>query len=217
MSKSVDSIYCKVIKRALDIICSLLALIVFCWLYVIVALLIRVKLGAPVLYAAQRVGKNGRIFTLYKFRSMSNARDRNGDLLPDTQRLTRFGSVIRACSIDELPEAFNILRGDMSVIGPRPLPPSYLDYYTEKELHRHDVRPGLSGWAQVNGRNAISWDRKFAYDLEYIDHISFARDVKILFLTIKKVLAREGIGQGEEHPGSLYDVREKRTERNQQN
>ena len=210
MKKGIDSGYCKVIKRVLDIICAFLALTVFCWLYLIVAIFVRVKLGTPVLYSTKRVGKNGKIFTLYKFRSMSNAKDSDGKLLPDSQRLTKFGRIIRACSIDELPEAFNILRGDMSVIGPRPLPPSYMDYYTEEELHRHDVRPGLSGWAQVNGRNEISWDMKFTYDLEYIKNISFKEDVKILFLTIKKVIVREGIGQGEQHPGSLYETREKR-------
>ncbi len=199
--------YKKYFKRPIDIFCALAAIIVFSWLYIIVAVLVRIKLGSPVIYSANRVGKNGNVFKLYKFRSMSNARDENGKLLPDSKRLTKFGRILRALSLDEIPEAINILKGDMSVIGPRPLPESYLPYYTEEELHRHDVRPGLSGWAQVNGRNSISWDSKFGYDLEYIKNLTFANDVKILFLTIKKVLVREGIGQGEEHPGNLYDIR----------
>lgn len=201
------------IKRPLDIICSFLAMTVFCWLYAIIAILVKLKLGSPVIYSAVRVGKDGKTFKLCKFRSMTNETDENGQLLPDTKRLTKFGRILRSTSMDELPEAWNIFKGDMSLIGPRPLPPVYMDYYTEEELHRHDVRPGLSGLAQVNGRNAISWDKKFAYDLEYVENISFAEDVKIVFLTIKKVFVREGIGQGEEHPGSLYDVREKRQNR----
>ncbi len=201
------------IKRPLDIICSFLAMTVFCWLYAIIAILVKIKLGSPVIYSAVRVGKDGKTFKLYKFRSMTNETDENGQLLPDIKRLTKFGRILRSTSMDELPEAWNIFKGDMSLIGPRPLPPVYMDYYTEEELHRHDVRPGLSGLAQVNGRNAISWDKKFAYDLEYVENISFAEDVKIVFLTIKKVFVREGIGQGEEHPGSLYDVREKRQNR----
>ena len=202
--------YKKYFKRPIDIFCALAAIIVFSWLYIIVAVLVRIKLGSPVIYSANRVGKNGNVFKLYKFRSMSNARDENGKLLPDSKRLTKFGRILRALSLDEIPEAINILKGDMSVIGPRPLPESYLPYYTEEELHRHDVRPGLSGWAQVNGRNAIGWNKKFEFDLEYVQKVSFRMDLKILFLTIKKVLVREGIGQGEESPGNLYDQREKR-------
>ena len=210
MWKGKDGIYNRFVKRIFDIICASLAMIVFCWLYAIVAILVRIKLGAPVLYTAERVGRNGKTFKLYKFRSMSNAKGPDGQLLPDTERLTKFGRIIRATSLDELPEAINIFKGDMSVIGPRPLPQVYMDYYTEEELHRHDVRPGLSGWAQVNGRNAISWDKKFQYDLEYVNKVCFIEDVKIVLLTVKKVFVREGIGQGEEHPGSLYDHREKR-------
>ena len=202
-----DSFYCKYIKRILDICCALAAMIVFCWLYAIVAILVRVKLGSPVIYKTVRVGKGEKPFHLYKFRSMTNARDEDGNLLPDTERLTKFGRILRASSLDELPEAWCILKGDMSVIGPRPLPVSYLPYYTEEEHHRHDVRPGLSGWAQVNGRNTLGWDRKFQYDMEYVESVSFVQDVKIVFLTVKKVLIHEGIGQGEEHPGNLYDVR----------
>ena len=202
--------YKKYFKRPIDIFCALAAIIVFSWLYIIVAILVRIRLGSPVIYSANRVGKNGKTFKLYKFRSMTNARDESGKLLPDTERLTKFGRILRALSLDEIPEAINILKGDMSVIGPRPLPESYLPYYTEEELHRHDVRPGLSGWAQVNGRNAIGWDKKFQFDLEYVQRVSFLMDLKILFLTIKKVLVREGIGQGEGRPGNLYDQREKR-------
>lgn len=210
MRKGKDSIYSKYVKRLLDIICGALALVVFCWLYGVLAVLVRVKLGKPVFYCAIRMGKDGKPFKLYKYRSMTNETDENGKLLPDTQRLTRFGRILRATSLDELPEAWNIFKGDMSVVGPRPLPQVYMDYYTYDELHRHDVRPGLSGRAQVNGRNAISWEKKFAYDLEYIKNISFIEDVKIIILTIKKTFAREGIGQGEQHPGSLYEVRRKR-------
>lgn len=194
-------------KRILDIVCSLLALVVLCWLYAIIAILVRVKLGSPVIYKTERIGKDERPFMLYKFRSMTDERDKNGKLLPDTERLTKFGRILRATSLDELPEAWCILRGDMSVVGPRPLPSEYLPYYTEEEHHRHDVAPGLSGWAQVNGRNALSWDKKFQYDLEYVKNVSFVQDVKIVLLTVKKVLVHEGIGQGEEHPGNLYDVR----------
>ena len=207
--KGKDSFYAKYIKRILDICCALAAMIVFCWLYAIVAILVRVKLGKPVIYRTERIGKDEKPFMLYKFRSMTDARDENGELLPDTERLTKFGRILRATSLDELPEAWCILKGDMSVIGPRPLPTVYLPYYTEEERHRHDVRPGLSGWAQVNGRNAMSWDRKFAYDIEYVENVSFTEDVKIVFLTVRKVLIHEGIGQGEEAPRSLYDVRKK--------
>ena len=138
---------------------------------------------------------------------MTNERDASGKLLPDTQRLTKFGRFLRSTSLDELPEIWNILKGDMSIVGPRPLAVSYLPYYTNKEKHRHDVRPGLTGWAQVNGRNSISWDDKFRYDVEYVEKISFAKDVKILFLTVKKVFVREGIGQGEQQPENLWEVR----------
>lgn len=187
-------IYERFFKRPLDFICGLFVIIVFWWIYIIVAILVFVKLGSPVIFQQNRPGKNGKIFKLYKFRSMSDARDADGELLPDSIRLTRFGKMLRASSLDELPEVFNIIKGDMSIIGPRPLAVQYLPYYTEEEQHRHDVRPGLSGWAQVKGRNLISWDEKFKYDLEYVNKITFAGDVKILLLTIKTALKKEGIG-----------------------
>ena len=197
--KGVNGIYNRFVKRFLDIICALLAMIVFCWLYAIVALLVRIKLGSPVVFKQQRPGKidkrtgKEKLFNLYKFRSMSNAKDENGELLPDAQRLTKFGRILRATSLDELPEAWNILKGDMSVIGPRPLAVQYLPYYNEEERRRHTVRPGLSGWAQVNGRTAASWEQRFKYDVEYVDNVSFLFDVKVVFETVKKVLKRSDI------------------------
>ena len=176
MKKS-SSLYAKFLKRLLDIICSVFALIVFCWLYAILALMVKVKLGSPIFYTANRIGKKGKQFKLIKFRSMTDARDDKGQLLPDSVRLTKFGRILRATSLDELPEALNILRGDMSVIGPRPMPISYTEYFTEEEWHRHDVRPGLSGWAQVHGRNSISWEDKFKLDIWYVENISFAVDL----------------------------------------
>ena len=199
MCKGVNGIYNRFIKRFLDIICAVLAMVVFCWLYVIVALLVRIKIGSPVIYKQQRPGKmdkktgKERIFNIYKFRSMSNAKDANGSLLPDAQRLTRFGRLLRATSLDELPEAWNILNGDMSVIGPRPLAIQYLPYYNEEERRRHIVRPGLTGWAQVNGRTAASWEQRFKYDVEYVENISFIFDVKILVETVRKVIKRSDI------------------------
>ena len=149
--------YEKYFKRPIDIVCALLAIIVFSWLYLIVAILVRINLGSPVLFRQKRPGKDGKIFEMYKFRSMSNAKNQDGELLPDTERLTKFGRFLRSTSLDELPEAFNILLGQMSIVGPRPLAVQYLPYYNEEEQHRHDVRPGLSGLAQVNGRNAVNW------------------------------------------------------------
>ena len=208
MSKSrVNGLYGKVIKRGLDFILSLLALIVLSPILLLTAFLVRIKLGSPVIFKQDRPGKNEKVFKLYKFRSMSNARGQDGKLLPDTQRLTKFGRILRAASLDELPELINILKGDMSIVGPRPLVVSYLPYYTNHERHRHDVRPGLTGLAQVSGRNSISWESKFKYDIEYLRNLSFGFDVKIIFLTVKKVFVREGIGQGEQHPGNLFDVR----------
>lgn len=199
--------YRKFFKRLLDILLSGFALIILSPFLLVVAVLVRIKLGSPVIYKQERPGKDEKIFKLFKFRSMSNATDGNGKLLPDTQRLTKFGRILRATSLDELPELVNILKGDMSIVGPRPLAVVYLPFYTNRERHRHDVRPGLTGLAQVSGRNSISWDSKFKYDIEYIKNLSFANDVKIVFLTVKKVFIREGIGQGEQHPGNLYDVR----------
>ena len=186
--------YEKFIKRPLDVICALLALIVFCWLYAIVAVLVRIKLGSPVLFKQKRPGKNEKIFTLYKFRTMTDARDENGELLPDSVRLTKFGKILRKTSLDELPEAINILKGDMSVVGPRPLAVQYLPYYSEKEKHRHDVRPGLTGWAQVNGRNSLLWEDKFQFDIDYVNKITFITDVRIVCKTVVKALKREDIG-----------------------
>ena len=189
--------YERFFKRPVDIFCALAALIVFCWLYALVAILVRVKLGSPVLFTQERPGRNEKIFKLYKFRSMTDARDENGQLLPNDQRLTRFGRILRSTSLDELPEAFNILKGDMSVIGPRPLLVKYLPRYNETQRRRHEVRPGLSGYAQVHGRNAVTWEEKFAMDVEYVDHITFLGDAKIVFETVAKAVKREGIsGEG---------------------
>lgn len=186
-------IYRRYIKRLLDILCALAAMLVFCWLYAIVAILVRVKLGSPVLFKQVRPGKDEKLFTLCKFRTMTDARDENGDLLPDDVRLTKFGRFLRSTSLDELPEAWNILKGDMSVIGPRPLLVRYLDRYDEHQHHRHDVQPGLSGYAQVHGRNTVTWEEKFALDVWYADHVSFALDVKLVMQTFIKALKREGI------------------------
>lgn len=186
--------YEKYFKRPIDIVCSLLAIIVFSWLYIIVAILVRVNLGSPVLFRQNRPGKDGKIFEMYKFRSMSNAKNEHGELLPDTERLTKFGRMLRATSLDEIPEVLNILLGQMSIVGPRPLAVQYLPYYNEDEQHRHDVRPGISGLAQVNGRNAVNWEEKFAYDVEYVNKITFLGDVKIILLTVKTALKRENIG-----------------------
>ena len=190
-------VYERFFKRPIDIMCALMAMIVFCWLYAIVAVLVRVKLGSPVIFKQKRPGKDEKIFNLYKFRSMTDERDENGDLLPDDIRLTKFGKLLRKLSLDELPEAVNILRGDMSVVGPRPLLVKYLPYYSEKQRHRHDVRPGLSGYAQVNGRNTLSWDEKFELDIEYVNKITFCGDVKIIFQSvIKSFIKQEGISSG---------------------
>lgn len=183
----------KYIKRILDIISSLLAIIILSPLLAVTAVLVKTKLGSPVLFKQERPGKDEKIFTLMKFRTMTDERDENGELLPDEVRLTKFGKFLRSTSIDELPELFNILKGDMSVIGPRPLLVEYIPRYNEHQHRRHEVRPGLSGWAQVNGRNSISWEEKFDLDVEYVDNYSFATDVKILFMTVLNVLKKEGI------------------------
>lgn len=187
-------IYEKYIKRLLDIIFSFFALVLLGWLYLIIAVLVRVKLGSPVIFTQERPGKDEKIFKLYKFRTMTDERDEDGKLLPDEVRLTKFGKILRKTSLDELPELFNILKGDMSIIGPRPLLIKYLPLYNDKQKRRHEVRPGLSGYAQVNGRNMISWEHKFEMDVEYVDHITFLGDVKILFSTIIKAFVKqEGI------------------------
>ena len=172
--------YERFFKRPVDILCALAAMIVFCWLYAIVAILVRVKLGSPVIFSQERPGKDEKIFKLYKFRTMTDARDEKGELLPDDARLTKFGRLLRSTSLDELPEAVNILKGDMSVVGPRPLLVEYLPLYSEEQRRRHEVRPGLSGYAQVHGRNAVTWEEKFAMDVRYADHITFLGDVKIV-------------------------------------
>lgn len=180
--------YKKGIKRALDFILSLCAVIVLSPVFAVLFLLVRIKLGSPVLFRQDRPGKDERIFTLCKFRTMTEERDENGELLPDAVRLTKFGKFLRATSLDELPELFNILKGDMSLIGPRPLLVSYLPYYTERERKRHSVRPGLTGLAQVCGRNFLDWDKRLQKDVEYVENLSFRMDVRILFLTVKTVL-----------------------------
>lgn len=185
--------YEKYIKRLLDILLSGFALIVLSPVLLVTAVLVRIKLGSPVIFCQARPGKDEEIFKLYKFRSMTDARDENGQLLPDEIRLTKFGKLLRSTSLDELPELWNIFKGDMSIVGPRPLLVRYLPLYNEEQKHRHDVRPGLTGWAQVNGRNAISWEEKFRLDVWYVQNISFVMDVKTVFLTVKKVFCREGI------------------------
>ena len=185
--------YERFVKRFLDIFLSGMALIILSPTLLVTAILVRVKLGSPVIFCQERPGKDEKIFKLHKFRSMSDARDENGDLLPDEERLTGFGKKLRSLSIDELPELFDIFHGKMSIVGPRPLLVEYLPYYTENERHRHDVRPGLTGLAQINGRNTLTWEQKFAYDLEYVQRISFCEDIKILFRTVGKVLNRSGV------------------------
>ncbi len=195
-----------------------MALVILSPVLLATAALVRLKLGSPVIYTARRPGRidprTGKetIFRLYKFRSMTNETGPDGKLLPDVDRLTKFGRLLRAASLDELPELLNILKGDMSIVGPRPLAEIYLDYYTEEEHHRHDVRPGLTGLAQVNGRNSLPWEEKFAYDLQYVKNVTFLGDLKILLKTVLKVFEREGIGQGEEAPGSLHILRAKQPE-----
>ena len=205
MLKGKNGFYNRYVKRIIDIICALLAIMVFWWLYLIVAVLVRIKLGSPIIFKQERPGKIDKktgketIFNLYKFRTMTDKRDVEGNLLPDDVRLTKFGRILRSTSLDELPEAFNILKGDMSVIGPIPLLLEYSPYYTIEEHHRHDVRPGLSGWAQINGRNAIdSWEQRFQYDLEYVKNVSFAFDIKVVLKTIEKVLKRSDIQVGKQ-------------------
>lgn len=185
----------KYIKRILDIISSLLAIIILSPLLAVTAVLVKTKLGSPVLFKQERPGKDEKIFTLIKFRTMTDERDENGELLPDEVRLTKFGKFLRSTSIDELPELFNILKGDMSVIGPRPLLVKYLPYYTEEERHRHDVRPGLTGWAQVNGRNSLDWDHRFECDVEYVKNMSLLFDIKIIFSTILKVIGKSDVAE----------------------
>lgn len=188
--------YKKYIKRFLDIVLSGMALIILSPILLIVAVLVRTKLGSPVIFHQERPGKDEKVFTLCKFRTMTDGKDENGNLLPDEVRLTKFGKLLRSTSLDELPELWNILKGDMSIVGPRPLLVRYLPYYTEEERKRHSVRPGLTGYAQINGRNALNWEDRFAYDLEYIEKCSLVLDIKILFETVGKVFKRSGTLSG---------------------
>jgi lipopolysaccharide/colanic/teichoic acid biosynthesis glycosyltransferase len=208
-----EEMYRKFIKRLFDLLLSLAGIIVLLPVLLVLWVLVRVKLGSPALFTQERPGKNEKVFKLYKFRSMTDERDKNGELLPDEIRLTRFGRLLRATSLDELPELFNILKGDMSLIGPRPLLVRYLPYYTKEERHRHDVRPGLTGLAQVNGRNALGWEDRFAYDLEYVNHLTFGMDIKIIAMTVGKVLKRSGTLSGADQTVADFDVYRKGQEK----
>ncbi len=217
--------YAKCVKRFFDIMLSFLAIVLLSPLLLIVALLVRIKLGGPVIFKQERVGKDAKIFKLYKFRSMLDPQTRDGrklsdaerlecikngvDILTDEERLPKFGKILRATSLDELPELWNILKGDMSFIGPRPLVKIYLPYYNDEEKHRHDVRPGLTGLAQVNGRNSASWEKRFKYDIEYVHNVSFLNDLKVFIKTIMVVFKREDIAQGNEKPEAFNVVRER--------
>ena len=198
--------YKKCFKRCLDFLLSLCGIVVLSPILAVLAVLVRVKLGSPVLFHQERPGRHEKIFKLYKFRSMTDEKEADGKLMPDEVRLTRFGKLLRSTSLDELPELFNILKGDMSLIGPRPLLVRYLPYYTEEERHRHDVRPGLTGLAQVNGRNALGWEDRFRYDLDYVNHISLGLDLKIIGMTVGKVLKRSGTLSGAEQTVADFDV-----------
>ena len=206
--------YAKYIKRALDLILSLLALIVLSLPMLIIYILVRIKLGKPVIFKQERPGKNEKIFTLYKFRTMTDEKDEQGNLLSNEQRLTKFGKILRSTSLDELPELINILKGDMSIVGPRPLLVEYLEYYTEEEKHRHDVRPGLTGLAQVNGRNAIyNWEDRFKYDISYVENCSLPSDIMIIGKTVFKVLKHSDVLNGNNITlGRLDEVRTKNSE-----
>ena len=185
--------YAKYIKRILDFILSLLALIVLSPIMLVIYILVLIKIGRPAIFKQKRPGKNEKIFTLYKFRTMTDEKDENGNLLPDEKRLTKFGNFLRSTSLDELPELINIIKGDMAIVGPRPLLVEYLEYYTEEEKHRHDVRPGLTGLAQVNGRNNLQWEERFKKDVEYVKKLSIKNDLLVIILTISKVLKRKDI------------------------
>ncbi len=202
-----DSIYQKYIKRFLDVFLVIVALVLFWWVLAIIALIVRLNMGSPILYKSERMGKDEKPILLYKFRSMTNETDENGVLLPGPQRLTKFGKILRSTSMDELPSLLNILKGDLSIVGPRPLLMKYKPYYYEHERARHHIRPGLTGWAQVNGRNNTSWENKFKLDIEYVEKVSLWFDIKVLFLSVYKVLKRADIIQDNQQTDSLYIVR----------
>ena len=214
--KNYEGIYNRYVKRVFDILLSGFAMVVFCWLYAIIAVLVRIFLGSPVIFSQERPGRidpkkgEAKIFRLYKFRSMTNETDENGKLLPDSKRLTKFGKFLRATSLDEIPEAWNILKGDMSIVGPRPWLVRYLKLYTDYEMQRQLVRPGLTGWAQVNGRNAAGWEERFNYDVEYVQKVSFPLDVKIILISIKNVFAHKDIEFNEDHQTMGRYFKEKR-------
>lgn len=189
------SLYANYLKRVVDLCLAAMALFVLSPVLLLIAIILLLRMGRPVFFVQRRGGKGGKVFSLYKFRTMSSVRDEQGDLLPDAARLTRVGSFLRKTSLDELPEIVNILRGEMSFVGPRPLLSKYLALYTPEQMRRHEVRPGMTGWAQVNGRNHLTWEEKFALDVWYVDHLSFGLDLKILFLTVIKMLKQEGISQ----------------------
>lgn len=199
-------IYRKLLKRPMDFILSLIAIIVLSPVLIIVGLLVRVKLGSPVLFKQKRPGLNEKIFTMYKFRTMTDEKDENGELLPDSVRLTKFGRMLRSTSIDELPELFNIFKGDMSIVGPRPLLERYLPYYTETEKLRHTVSPGLSGLAQINGRNNLDWDNRLELDVEYVNNLTLVIDIKIIIKTIKKAIKKEGVNVVDQAPLKDLDI-----------
>lgn len=207
-------VYEKYIKRPQDMLCALLALIVLSPILFLTAFLVRVKLGSPVIFKQERPGLNGKIFTLYKFRTMTDERDSEGNLLPDEVRLTKFGKLLRSTSLDELPELLNILFGDIAVIGPRPLLVEYLPRYNAEQRRRHEVRPGLSGLAQVNGRNAISWEDKFKYDVQYVDHVTFIGDWKIILKTVLNVIKRDGINSETAATMEVFMGTEEKVEKN---
>lgn len=202
-----NQLYKNYIKRIIDILVAVTFIVLFWWLLLIIAVLVRINMGSPVLYTTERVGKDERIFCIYKFRSMTNEVDENGVLLPGNKRLTKFGGLLRSTSLDELPSLINVLKGELSIVGPRPLPVKYMPYYYDNERIRHSVNPGLTGWAQINGRNAITWDHKFELDIEYVNNISFLFDIKVILLTAWKVIKRSDIIQDDQQTGSLYIVR----------
>lgn len=202
-----NQLYKNYIKRIIDILVAVTFIVLFWWLLLIIAVLVRINMGSPVLYTTERVGKDERIFRIYKFRSMTNEVDENGVLLPGNKRLTKFGGLLRSTSLDELPSLINVLKGELSIVGPRPLPVKYMPYYYDHERIRHSVNPGLTGWAQINGRNAITWDHKFELDIEYVNNISFLFDIKVILLTAWKVIKRSDIIQDDQQTGSLYIVR----------